>query len=185
MTADTAISEPVTPHPVAPDPARAPADEDPVLVVAVRGGPEVWRRTSTYVTRAGAGSSRASWLAFYSDRQVHAPVVRVLGVAARVPLSAVEADRRRALGGVLDRHVAAALDDTRERGGPSGDAVDVWLLSGPADPQTQDCGGIVHDGPTGWCRSRRYTTWGLLRGATSTADLAVPAAATEGHEGAT
>ena len=181
-TVDRMTSEtPAPPHPAAPAADGlvrddlGPCDGDAVLVVAVRGGPDAWRRTSAYVTRAGGGTGRASWLAFYSDRQVYAPVARVLGVVERVPRSVVEADRRRATGSALDRQVAAALDDALVRGGPAGDAVDVVLLSDPGDPRTQDCGGVAHDRPLGWCRSRRYTSWGALRDAGTTSGLAVPA----------
>ena len=151
-----------------------------VAVVAVRGGDDTWRRVSAYVGRAGQGVGGVPRVAFYTAKQVLPPVPLVRAVVAHVPLTAEEADRREASGDATDREVARVLRDALATGDVAWETVDVVLLSGPDDPATLDCGGVRHDGPLGWCRSRRYASLDALTAAVTTGDLGAGQPATSG-----
>lgn len=159
------------PGPDAPPAARRPVPVREVVVVAVRGGPAAWERTSAYVTRAGQATGGAPRVAFYSDKQVHPPVPAVREVVGGVAFTEEEVARLRATADERDRRVALAVGDALGREGHRWESVDVVLLSGPGEEDTLDCGGVAHAGVLGWCRSRRYVGLVALQAAQTTVDL--------------
>lgn len=152
-------------------------DSEQVVVVAAGSAWPFYELTGGYVCQTGRTFGDAGRMAFYSKRQIHGAVPRILRVlpavemtpssAARLSLSVDPTERR--IGDV----VAAAIGDESW----SDVVAEVVLLTTARSPDTLNIPPVRHHGDRAWTERQRYVRLGLLVASTSTADLDVDSAA--------
>jgi hypothetical protein len=145
------------------------ADTERVCVVAGAGAWPFYLDTNALVCPENRPFA-ASWLAFYSGRQIQGLVPRVLRIVASVELSPASAARLALSGDPEDRRIGIALA-TALHAGTRVDRVEVVLLSGAGDADTVAIEPVPHEGDSAWTVFQRYADLGALRRAATTADL--------------
>ena len=146
---------------------------DDTVVVAARDAYPEYLKISAYACQPNRPIRRVSHIGFYTDKQVMPEISRVRHKFTAVQFTPEQVVILSKSSDPLDARLGEVIAWRLEtRSTQLGESFDVYILSGPSDPETVLLSSpLVHDARGAWTQKQRYTSVARLKNANTTADL--------------